>query len=106
VQVHRIGAANRQAHPRPLPPPPPDRSENVGRGRALIVWRRGARAPLGPAARDLVLLADPGFVLEPDLYRSPAREPRADLCQLGCKAPSHGVFAVKPFHYSVMVYPP
>jgi hypothetical protein len=34
----------------------------------LIAGSAGAGAALGPAARDLVLLADARFVLEPNLY--------------------------------------
>ena len=34
----------------------------------MIAGRAGAGAALGPAARDLVLLADARFVLEPNLY--------------------------------------
>jgi hypothetical protein len=34
----------------------------------LVVRRGRARAALGPAARDLVLLADARLVREPDLY--------------------------------------
>jgi hypothetical protein len=45
-----------------------DRAENVRRGGALIVGRAGARSFLGPTARDLVFLADPSLVLEPDFY--------------------------------------
>ena len=52
----------------PLPSLRADRSKDVGRGRALIVWRRGPRSPLGPPPRDLVLLADPRLVRKPDLY--------------------------------------
>jgi hypothetical protein len=45
-----------------------DRSEDVGRGGALIVWRAGARPAPRPSAGDLVFLADPRFVGEPDLF--------------------------------------
>jgi hypothetical protein len=62
VQVHRIGVAKGQDQPGAFAFRRADRSENVGRGRPLIMWRRGARTPLSPAARDLVLLADPGLV--------------------------------------------
>src|SRR3954454_18820627 len=45
-----------------------DGPEDVGRGGALIV-RVGWPCPTsGPAPRDLVLLADPGLVGEPELY--------------------------------------
>src|SRR5215211_4111702 len=59
-----------------------DGAEDVSRGRALIVWCRGPRAPPGPPPRDLVLLADACLVREPDLYpvRSDALLPR-DLGQ-------------------------
>jgi hypothetical protein len=87
VQVHRLGVAKGQYKPRALALSGADRSEDIGRGRTLIMGRRGARPPLGPAPRDLVLLADTGFILEPDLYRGFPREPRTDLCQFGCKAP-------------------
>ena len=45
-----------------------DGAEDVGRAGALILGCGRPRAALGPASRDLVLLADPGFVGEPDLY--------------------------------------
>jgi hypothetical protein len=47
----------------------------------LITRRRWSRAALCPAARDLVLLADPGFVLKPDLYRLAWGIARRDLRQ-------------------------
>jgi hypothetical protein len=46
-----------------------DRTEDVGGGRPLIAWRRRPCAATAPAAGDLVLLADPGLVAKPDLYR-------------------------------------
>src|SRR5215469_3445830 len=46
-----------------------DCTEYIGRGGALIV-RRGRPCPaLCPPTGDLVLLADPGLILEPNLYR-------------------------------------
>src|SRR5439155_10969555 len=56
-----------------------DGAEDVGRAGALIVRRRGSRPPPCPAACDLVLLADPGFVLEPHLYRLAGRVALGDL---------------------------
>ena len=87
MQVHRVGIAKGQDKPRTLALRRADRSEDVGRGGSLIMGRRRPRAALGPATRDLVLLADPRLVLEPDLYRGLVREVRPDLCQLGCEAP-------------------
>jgi hypothetical protein len=48
-----------------------DGPEDVGRGGALILRCRRPRAAPGPAPRDLVLLPDPRFIGEPDLYFGP-----------------------------------
>ena len=45
-----------------------DGAKDVGRVGALIARRTGPCAASGPAAGDLVLLADPRLVLEPDFY--------------------------------------
>jgi Rhodopirellula transposase DDE domain len=45
-----------------------DRAEDVCRGRALIVRRRGSCAAFCPAARDFILLADVRLVGKPDFY--------------------------------------
>jgi hypothetical protein len=58
-----------------------DGAEDVGRLRALIARRRRSRAAPRPSAGDLVLLAHPGFVLEPDLYGLAAGLARRDLRQ-------------------------
>src|SRR3982751_3795329 len=60
-----------------------DRSEDVDRTRPLIVRGAGPGASSGPAARDLVLLADPGLVLPPQFCRSAVREARPDRLQGG-----------------------
>ena len=59
-----------------------DGAEDVGRAGPLIVRRRWPCPPLGPAARDLVLLTDPGLVLPPDLYRGALWQGPADRCHL------------------------
>ena len=81
VEVHRLGVAERQDQPRSFALHRADRAEDVGRLGSLVVRRRRARSPLRPAACDLVLLPDPGLILEPDLYWRAAREGRADLVQ-------------------------
>jgi hypothetical protein len=68
VQVHRLRVAARQDEPGALALFRADRAEDVGRRRALVLRRARPRAALGPSACDLVLLADAGFVAEPDLY--------------------------------------
>ena len=79
MQVHRLGIAGGQDQSCTLALFRADGTEDVGRGGSLITRRTGTRAALRPAAGDLVLLADPSFVLEPNLYcldidRLPARD--------------------------------
>ena len=64
-----------------------DRAKDVGRFRPLILGCRWPCPASGPAPRDLVLLADTSFVLEPNLYGRALREGCSDFCQLGGKAP-------------------
>ena len=87
VQRHGLGVAEREDQARPLAEFGADGTEDVGRFRPLVLGCRRPGATPGPAPGDLVFLADPGLVLEPDLYRSATREGGLDLCQLGCKAP-------------------
>src|SRR4051812_6244239 len=63
-----------------------DRSEDVDRTRPLIVRGAGPGAPSGPAAGNLVLLADTGLVLPPQLDRGAVREARPDRLQGGGEA--------------------
>ena len=79
MQVHRLGVAGRQDQGRTLALFRADGAEDICRGGALIAGSARAGAALGPAAGDLVLLADPSLVLEPNLYcldinRLPARD--------------------------------
>ncbi len=68
MQVHRLGIAGRQDQGRALALFRADGAEDVCRGGALIAGSAWAGAALRPAAGDLVLLADPSLVLEPNLY--------------------------------------
>ena len=68
MQVYRLGIASRQDQSRALALLGADRAEDVGGGGALVTRSARAGAALGPAAGDLVLLADPSLVLEPNLY--------------------------------------
>jgi hypothetical protein len=70
MQVHRLDIADGQDKPCAFAFFGADGAEDVGRSGALIVWGRGPCAALGPAPRDLVLLADAGFIGEPDFYGS------------------------------------
>jgi hypothetical protein len=68
VQVDRLGIAGRQDQGGALALLGTDRTEDVGRGGALIAGCARACPTLGPSAGDLVLLADASLVLEPNLY--------------------------------------
>ena len=68
MQVHRLGVAARHDEGGAFALLRTDRAENIGRGGSLVAWRARPRSTLGPTARDLVLLADPRLVGEPDLY--------------------------------------
>ena len=68
VQVHRLGVASRQDQGRALALLRADRTEDIGGSGALVARRARAGAALGPAAGDLVLLADTSLVCEPYLY--------------------------------------
>ena len=68
MQVHRLGVASRQDQGRALALLRADRTEDVGGSGALVPGRARSGAALGPAAGDLVLLADTSLVLEPDFY--------------------------------------
>ena len=60
-----------------------DGAENISVFEALILGRSRAGSPLRPAPRDLVLLADPRFVLPPQLYGRARRQGCPDLFQPG-----------------------
>ena len=89
MQVHRRGVAEGQDQPRRLALGRADRTEDIGRLGPLIVRGRRPRAAQRPAPGDLVLLADPGLVGEPDLYplarRLAARDLRHDGGELFLK---------------------
>ena len=68
MQVHRLGVAGGQDQGRTLALLRADGAEDVGGSGALVAGRTGTRAPLGPPAGDLVLLADTRLVSEPDFY--------------------------------------
>lgn len=68
VQVHCRDIAPGQDQPDRLALLGADGAEDIGRGRALVARSGRAGSTPGPAAGDLVLLPDAGFVAEPDLY--------------------------------------
>ena len=81
MHLHGRAVAERQDQTRALALFGADGSEDVGRAGALVAGAEGAGAAPGPAAGDLVLLTDAGFVLEPDLYLGARGLPARDLRQ-------------------------
>jgi hypothetical protein len=81
--VHRFGIAPGQNQTDTLALLRTDGAEDIGPLGALIVRRAGSCSTPGPAARDLVLLADPGFVLKPEFDLYPRFEALADRFDLG-----------------------
>src|SRR3954468_3381177 len=86
MQAHGLCIASGQHQGRALALLRADRSEDVDRTRRLIMRGAGPGAPSGPAAGDLVLLADTGLVLPPQLDRGALREARPDRLQGGWEA--------------------
>ena len=68
MEVHRLCIASWHDERRALAVLGTDRAEDIGRGGSLVFRGARARAALGPAAGDLVLLADARLVGKPDFY--------------------------------------
>src|SRR4029077_18289570 len=68
MQLHRLSVALGQDKAGRLAVLRTDRAEDVGRGGALVARRGRTCSAPGPAAGDLVLLADARLVGKPDLY--------------------------------------
>jgi hypothetical protein len=83
MSIHRLGIAPRQDQTDALALLRTDRAEDIGPFCALIVRRTWSCSAPGPAARDLVLLADAGFVLEPEFDLYARFETLADRFDLG-----------------------
>ena len=69
MKLHGLGIGKRQRQRRPGSPRRADGAEQVGALVALVGGLSWPRATPRPLADDAVLLADAGFVLEPDLDR-------------------------------------
>jgi len=87
MKSHGFGVAKWQDQAGTLAQLGADGAKDVGRFGPLVLRGRWSRPAPGPAARDLVLLADTRFVLEPDFYRCSARESGFDLCPRRSEAP-------------------
>ena len=74
MQFHAFGVAKRQDETGRLAERRADGAEDIGRSGSLILQGKRTRAAFGPASRDLILQADAGFVLEPELILEPEFE--------------------------------
>jgi hypothetical protein len=84
VKVHRRGVSSGHDERRTFAQRGADGTEDVGGSGALIGGRGWPGSTPGPATRDLVLLTDPGFIGEPDLYSDRLDTlVLRDLCQDG-----------------------
>jgi hypothetical protein len=81
MQRHCGGVATRQDEAGGAALSWADGAEDVGRAGSLIVRCRGPRPAPRPSPSDLVLLADAGLVLKPDLYRLAGRIALGDLVE-------------------------
>src|SRR5205809_7200263 len=79
-QVHRLGVAGRHDQGCTLALLRADCTEDVGGSGPLVPRCAWTGAALGPAAGDLVLLADAGLVGEPDFYRVAVKRLLARNC--------------------------
>ena len=83
MQIHGGTVAERQDQAGALAFLRADSAEDIGRAGALIMGCVGPRTAPGPSPRDLVLLTDTGFILEPDLYRCARSLAARDVCHEG-----------------------
>ena len=83
MPLHSLGVAAGQNQGGTNTPCRADGAEDIGRFGSLIMGCPGPTSAWRPAARDLVLLTDAGFVLPPQLYFGAGRETGADRRQLG-----------------------
>ncbi len=83
MPLHGLGVAVGQNEGRPDTTLGTDGAKDIDRLRALVPGRPGPGSPWRPAPGDLVLLADPRFVLPPEFYLGIGRERGSDRLQRG-----------------------
>ena len=83
MPLHGLGVAARQDEGGPDAALGTDGAEDLVRLGALVLEGPGPGAAFRPAPGDLVLLADPRFVLPPELYLGIGRERGSDRLQRG-----------------------
>src|ERR1700678_4311230 len=69
MQRHGLDVAVREDETGRLAERGTNGAEDIGRGGSLILQGKRSRAACRPASRDLVLLTDAGFILEPEFER-------------------------------------
>jgi len=86
VLVHGMGVSPRHDESGSLALSGGGCTEDIGRSGSLVVWRGRPCSPLGPAARDLVLLAYTSLVLKPDFDHFVLEGTGGDFCHSGGEA--------------------
>ena len=74
VELHGLGIGVGQSQGSSRAPGRADCAEQIGALIALVGWLSGPRSALSPLPYEAILLADPRFVLEPDLDGLPPRK--------------------------------
>jgi hypothetical protein len=74
MELHRLGVGERQRERRSDASGGTNGAEEIGALIALIGRLAGPRSSPGPLPHEAVLLADAGFILEPDLERRRRRQ--------------------------------
>ena len=83
VLVHGMGIAPWHDESSSLTLLGADGTEDIGRSGSLVVWGGRPCSPLGPATRDLVLLAYTSLVLKPDFDHFALGGTGGDFCHCG-----------------------
>jgi hypothetical protein len=74
MKLHHVGRGVGQRQGRPDAAGGTDRAEQIGVVVALVGRLSGSRSAPRPLANEVVLLADPGLILEPDFDRRRRRD--------------------------------
>src|SRR5271169_7221773 len=74
MELHHVGVGIGQGKGCPDAAGGADRAEQIGVVIALVGGLAGFRSAPGPLSNLAILLADPGFVLEPDFHRRRLRQ--------------------------------
>ena len=90
MPLHGSGVTARHDHRRSRAPSRENGAEDIGRLGTLILGRRWPGTPARPTPGYIDFLANPGFILPPDLYRRADRERGLDQ-RHACECTRHNL---------------